>query len=406
MDRTTLLARAKSGTLALRLYFFASFAALGVYSPFFPRWLVARGIQGVAMGAVVATLPAMGVVGPPLVGLFADSLGLRGPLLRIACLGSFLAFAPLALAGLAHFHLTLLDVLAVVLVFAIFRAPMLLMADVVAMERDQDSGASYGKTRLFGSLGFLVATVAGGRFINVDGPVALPAVVAGALLLALLAACLVPVRSSGAVRSPWRGKLRSVITDPDYQLLVVLAFVAELGISSSELCYTLYLSALGASNAFIGFAWALGVGAEILMMAATASLLERFRAPPLIVMALCGVGLRCVLLAALRTLPALMALQLLHTPCVALLWTAAISHLKQRTSPVSFATAQGLFSAVVAAGSALGMLLWGAIFHRSGGAVTFASASVVAAGAALLALHFAARAGFKLFEARAVPSRR
>ena len=144
MDRAETIPPACRGALPLRLYFFASFAALGVYAPFFPRWLVARGVEGLSLGAVAATLPAMGVLGPPLVGVLADSLGLRGSLLRVACLGSLVAFLLLALAGLGHHHLSFPEILAVVLIFAVFRAPMLTMADVVAVERERDGGAPTG----------------------------------------------------------------------------------------------------------------------------------------------------------------------------------------------------------------------------------------------------------------------
>ena len=144
------------------------------------------------MGATVAVIPVMGVVGPPIVGLLADSIGLRGALLRVACLGSFLAFALLAVAGIAHLPLDFFEILVVVLVFAAFRAPMLLLADVVAMEAEHDTGASYGRTRLWGSVGFLVASVGGGRYVDPDSPAALPAAVAASLLLALLTALAVP----------------------------------------------------------------------------------------------------------------------------------------------------------------------------------------------------------------------
>src|SRR6516225_6753922 len=56
MDRAETISPLCRGALPLRLYFFASFAALGVYSPFFPRWLVARGVEGISLGAVAATL--------------------------------------------------------------------------------------------------------------------------------------------------------------------------------------------------------------------------------------------------------------------------------------------------------------------------------------------------------------
>jgi MFS transporter, PPP family, 3-phenylpropionic acid transporter len=390
MDRASDTPLTTPRPLPLRLYFFASFAALGVCSPFFPRWLVARGIEGISMGAIAATMPAMGVLGPPVVGFLADSLGLRGSLLRVACLGSLFAFALLAAAGLAHHPLAFGEITALVLVFAVFRAPMLMMADVVAVEGERDGGAPYGETRLWGSFGFLVASVFGGRYLDPESPTALPAWVAVSLLVALATTWAIPVRS-GARLPSFGAEIRALLAAADFPLLLAAVFVAEAAISSHELCFSLYLGDLGASSAFIGLSWGLGVLVEIVVMAAAAPLIARAGAPSLVVLALSGVAVRCVLLASLRSLPALMAVQLLHAPAVALLWISALAHLRQRTSPHTFATAQGLFSATVAAGAVVGMLTWGGLYRRLGGGPTFGAAAVVAALAALLALRWAAR---------------
>ena len=387
MDRASYICSVSRHTLPLRVFFFASFAALGAYSPFFPRWLVARGIEGAAMGAVLAMVPAMGIVGPPLAGFVADALGLRSALLRVACLGSFLAVAFLAAAGLAHHRLGFVTVLAAVTVFAAFRAPMLLMADVVAVEGERCAGTSYGRTRLWGSVGFLVASVGVGRCLDPEGPAALPLVMAVPLLLALLAAFAVPQRSL-APRAPSPRELRTLLASDDFPLLLALAFGAELAISSYDLCFSLYLADRGASSALIGFAWGLGVFVEILLMMGAGRLLARFRPPSLIAFAIVGVALRCALLAVLHALPALVAVQLLHSPSVCLLWVAALSHVKERVSPLVFAKAQGLFSAAVGAGSVAGMLLWGAVYRRAGGSVTFGLAALVALLVALLAVRW------------------
>jgi hypothetical protein len=84
-----------------------------------------------------------------------------------------------------------------------------------------------------------------------------------------------------------------------------------------------------------------------------------------------------------------MAAQALHSPAVALFWIAALSHLRDRTPPRTFAATQGLFAAVTAAGTVTGMLGWGALYARVGGAGTFAVAGAIAAGAALLAARWA-----------------
>ena len=74
---------------ALRLYYLVAFCALGVYLPFFPRWLEAQGIDGASMGAIAAAFPAMAIIAPPAFGLLADALRLRRALLRVACAGAF-----------------------------------------------------------------------------------------------------------------------------------------------------------------------------------------------------------------------------------------------------------------------------------------------------------------------------
>jgi PPP family 3-phenylpropionic acid transporter len=317
-------------------------------------------------------------------------LGLRGSLLRVACIGAFSAFALLACAGGRHHPLGSFEILALVLVFAAFRAPMLMMADVVAFEREHAGGASYGKIRLWGSLGFLVASVAGGRWMDPTSAAALPTTVAAALFVAVLAAFAIPVRGA-EVRPSFIGNVHGLLAAGDMRLLLATGFVGELAVSSYELCFSLHLGDLGASGAFIGVAWALGIVAEILVMAVAGRLLSRVGAPTLVVGSLALAAIRCALAATLRSLPAVTAVQLLHSPSVALFWIATVSHLKRRTSRETFATAQGLFSAITAAGSVAGMLVWGALYRRAGGGGTFGTAALVATAAALVASRWAAR---------------
>ena len=77
----------------LALFYLVLFGSLGVQLPFLPRWLEARGIEGLRMGLVAALVPGMALIGPPLFGLAADGFGLRGWLLRGAAFMSFLCFA-------------------------------------------------------------------------------------------------------------------------------------------------------------------------------------------------------------------------------------------------------------------------------------------------------------------------
>jgi PPP family 3-phenylpropionic acid transporter len=86
------------GTLPLRVYYVASFAVGGVFVPFFPRWLEARGMFGLRLGIISAAAPAMALFAPAAFGVVADALAIRVGLLQLACLGALASFATLAIS--------------------------------------------------------------------------------------------------------------------------------------------------------------------------------------------------------------------------------------------------------------------------------------------------------------------
>src|SRR6185436_2250331 len=127
-------------TARLRLYYFVSFAAFGAYIPYFPTWLEGRGVRGLAMSSITSLMPFVGLVSPMLFGVAADVLGLRGSLLRVAVVGALLPFAAIATVALLGTEIGYRFVFGAIAVFAFFRAPMVTIADVSALE----AGSGYG----------------------------------------------------------------------------------------------------------------------------------------------------------------------------------------------------------------------------------------------------------------------
>jgi PPP family 3-phenylpropionic acid transporter len=373
----------------LRFYYAACFMALGVYLPFFPRWLEARGVHGAAMGVVSASLPAMGLVGPPLFGILSDRLGVRGALLRVACVGAFSCMGALGAAFALGHPLGFAGIFAAVLAFSFFRSPMISLADVITMEL-AGAGAGYARTRLWGSLGFLVAAVTAGRFLDPTAPAALPLTIAAGLFVALLAAWTLPAKSA-APPLPALGKASALLARTDLRLFFGAAFLAQIAHCNYDLCFTLHLRDLGASDGLVGISWALGVASEVALMAGSAWIFRRFTPPSLIAFALFGAATRWALIASVTSIPVLLLLQPLHGLSFALMWLASLSYVKESAPAGALATAQGLFSAALAAGSVLGMPLWGALSRHSGGSATFRAAAIVALAAASLALAWARR---------------
>ncbi len=312
--------------LALRFYYVAYFVALGLYLPFLPRWLEARGVHGAAMGVIAATPAAMGILSPPLFGILSDRLDLRGAILRVVCAGAFVCMGALGVTFALGHPLGFAGIFAAVMAFSFFRSPMLSLADVINLELS-GGGAGYARTRLWGSVGFLVAVVAAGRAIDFTSPSALLLAVGAALFVAFLAAFPLPAK---AVAPPQPGLERAgaLLARADLRFFFGASFLAQIAHSSFDLCFTLHLRDLGASDALVGVAWAIGVLSEVALMAFSTSVFRRLTPPWLLVIAFSGAAARWVLIANVTSIPALLALQPLHALSFALMWIASLAHVK------------------------------------------------------------------------------
>ncbi len=373
----------------LSLFFFALFVTYGAFLPFFPTWLEARGVRGVQMSALMAMGPALGVIGPPGFGALSDWLGLRGGLLRIVTFGGLVAMLLLALpTALGHAPGGAL-LASAMLLFSVSRAPAVAMADVMAVEAskpENNAGVSrsYGSVRLWGSIGFLAAAVVAGRALDIRDPLALPAFLAissgvsFALSFTLDAAAPSRARHIGA-------SLRRVVGHRAFVWLLVSAFLGFGAHVSYDICFSLQLKKLGVDASGVGIAWAIGVVAEVALMAFSGPLLARFSASSLLVAAFLGGALRWILIAHVTNVPALLALQPLHALSFATFWVTSLDLVKRLAPRDVLATAQGLFNAAVGAGAVAFMFVWGALFEARGGRTTFTCAAGVAVIAAIAA---------------------
>lgn len=389
---------------ALSLWYFASYAALGVYLPWFPRWLEAHGVSGVAMGAVAAIVPAMGLVGPPCFGMLADALAIRTGLLRACCAGAFGGFAIIAAACLLGRSLSYGELFLAVALFSFFRSPTTPLADVLTLDlsRPGAPGAratTYGRVRLWGSLGFLVAAVLAGRLLDPAALAPVPVAIAAGYLAAAVTTLALPPTGAPPSR-PIIHDARALLASADVRLFLLASLLAQAAHCAYDLCYSLHLRDCGVAPSLVGIAWAIGVVAEVALMAAPAALLGRRRPSVLLVVALAGASLRWALVAVLRSPALLLAIQPLHALSFALMWLASLAYVRDRAPAHALATAQGLFVASTSAGSVLGLLAWGALYRARGGGVTFAAASVVALSACACAVAFALAPAR---DARAVP---
>ncbi len=368
----------------LAAYYLASFSSLGVFLPYWPRWLEARGVEGAALGMCVAVVPAMAIVAPMVVGHVADAFRLRGALLRVACAVATVAFAAIAWAGSGPLRQGagaggVLFLVAATALFALARSPMVMLADVVALESPGGSRA-YGAVRRYGSLGFLMAAVATSMLVPIEHPFAVPALVALACAASLLASLGLPARAAPLPR-PERSGVMAFMARPGVKPFLLASALLHAAHAAYDVTFSLHLRDLGLPDAWVGPTWALGVLAEVLLFSRVGRLVDSIGSEGLLLVGAVGGAMRWALVASLSDPWWLLAAQPLHALSFGCLWLGATGIVAARAPTGHMASAQGGFSAISAVGHASGMLLWSAVHLRLGGRAVFGGAAVVAMAA-------------------------
>ena len=366
---------------ALRLAFFyaAMFSLTGVQLPFWPAWFAGRGLSAAEIGILLAVAQWLKLAVNPLAGIAADRSAAPRRVMLVLSLGAVAGFV---LLPAAHGFALLLPLGALT---ACCLSPLSPLGDHVALAAASAGRLDYGRVRLWGSLGFIAATLLAGRLIEAHGIDSVAPLLAAAAMLVLAACTVMPAERSApaaAHTGAWRTLAR-----PSFALFLAAAALIQ---GSHAVYYgfgTLYWRRLGIADDRIALLWAEGVVAEIVLFYWGAPLLRRLGPEKLLALG-GGAGLlRWAATGFATTLPALVPLQLLHAFTFGAAHLGAMHHLARRLPPAQAATAQALYATVVGGlGQGLLMLLAGGLYGAVGGSAYFAMAAVAAIGAGLALL--------------------
>ncbi len=366
-------------------FLFAALAAvIGTNMPFLPVWLDWAGLTPSEIAIVTATPLLVRVAVTPAIAFAADRAGdHRTFLIGLAWLG---LAGLLALAQSRGFW----PILVFTIVFSLSWTTNMPLAETVAVSGVKAAGLDYGRMRLWGSLSFIAASLAGGWVIQVLG--------AASAIWLIVAASLLVVAAAHALPPPiGQGRLRAATGPPRLSLAdatglvrsrIFLIFLAAGGLTSAShaVLYTfgtLHWRAQGLSTGWSGTLWAISIVAEVALFAWSAAAVAR--AGPVGLVAL-GAGaslLRWLVMGLDPPLAVLVPLQLLHAATFGATHIGAI-HFIGRTVPETQAgTAQALYASVTG-GIAMGaaMLAAGPLYAAYAGGAYWAMAVLAGAGLA------------------------
>jgi len=354
-------------------FFFAFYGFIGIFTPYASLFFAHRGMTAPQIGVLMSLMQVMRIFGPNLWGWVADRTRQRVGVLRLTALAALITFIGMFFGQtFTHFFIIMVAVNA----FTSAQGPL---SEALMLSAMRDDLTHYGRLRLWGSIGFILAVTAGGELLDWRGIEFLPWMGWAMLGLVLLAS----LRMREAVQSGPTQPLPSVLAI--LREREVMAFFASsfLMIAAHAALYvflSLYLAQLGYSNTVIGLLWSLGVVAEIAFFYYQAPLFRRFGVRALLLASLLLAVARFLIIGfGAESLPWLLAAQILHAATFGTHHSASVMRMQRWFSGPLQASGQALYISIsYGLGGTAGGLLMSLCWDHYGAAAVFVTAAILA----------------------------
>jgi PPP family 3-phenylpropionic acid transporter len=246
------------------LFYGAYFVFVGVALPFFPVWLEARGLTDTEIASCIAIPMAVKVLLTTPAGMFADRAPTRRFAVRVFTTGSLAVF--LSAWPATTFWPLLLTTGAAMVLWQL----SLPATEALALTGVRRFRLDYGRMRVSGSIGFILANLGAGAILGVMTSETIFWLMAGGLALTMIAGFTLPVTPPAiralddAARSE-RKPAREILGNPAFLALLAAGGLIHASHGAVYSFGSLYWQQLGFSGVEIGSLWAIGVVCEVVL---------------------------------------------------------------------------------------------------------------------------------------------
>lgn len=360
------------GLLVSKMFYFVFFAAIGCIAPYFNIYLDAQGLNGVQIGWLGSIPPLIALISNPFWGVVADRWKAQRLVLALCTLiAGWVSLLFIPVTGFWP-----LMVLVILLFF--FRAPVPAITDSAVMTIVTRTGKTYGRQRLWGSIGFVLASVGLGRLISTDDLALmfwLHAILLGGVLVGL--AFFLPIeRFSGSVNIA--GGLRTLSRQRSYVGFLLAMIMMGMASAGYINFLGLHIMALGGTSTLVGLAYAASAAAEIPVMFLGARWFTKFSNAQLITIGMSIFIVSWTVVGAMPSPWAAISAAVLVGIGYGFFWVAVVGYASE-SAPVGMrSTAQAIVGAAQGGlGWGLGALWAGFLWDWGGGATVFWSSAVI-----------------------------
>ncbi len=368
--------------LRLSSFYFAYYAALGAFNPYWSLYLKERGQDVAAISILMSLWYATRIVAPTTWSTLASRSAHPVRWLRTGCLLTLASFAvftvPLDFTGL----------FIAMCVFCFMYNAVMPQFESITLSHLVGRSERYGRIRVWGSIGFVLVVAVFGVVLDQLPVTALPW-----LMLPLFAGLLASAFTNDYRRQP-AATTNSEPSDflirlkrPEVIAFFVVALLMQVSFGPYYTFYSIYLDEHGYSTTALGTYWSIGVVLEIAVFTFSAWIFRRWSAAVVLLASLAAASLRWAMVAAWPDSAVFMALaQTLHALSFAAFFAASMQFLVMFFPGRMNGHAQGVFYGFSSGiGGVTGALVSGQVWRLGGGESAFFVASTVALVATAIA---------------------
>jgi MFS transporter, PPP family, 3-phenylpropionic acid transporter len=344
------------------IFYFLYFCAFGIYVPYWTLYLQDLKFSPVQIATVYSILSIARIFILALHGYLADRWKSRKKFL-IVC--SVLQIIPLVLITWLHSYSWILLLISV---YSILNAGILPFADATVQEEQEKGNLDYGRTRLWGTLGFILVALIYGEILN-DAPTSwiLYGIIAFFVLLSIISFFIPAGKTHFSLPEKI---LYTVFNNRNVWLVLICAFLMQMSHGTFYGFYSIHLASLGYKDSWIGLQWAIAAGSELSILFFASWILRNFPSHLLYSICLFAAAIRWFLTGSTTSFGALSAIQCLHAFSFGAFHIASMRLIHTLFPEGSRSFGQALYtSAGTGLGTMIGILasgfLWNSMGNRS-----------------------------------------
>jgi PPP family 3-phenylpropionic acid transporter len=370
----------------LAFTYFCYFGQVGVIIPYLGVFLDARGFSSVEIGQLTAFITLARIIGPHLWANFSDKSGKNLKMLQLGCLLSLGCFSLV-------FYLDSFWALSISIgLMMMFISAILPQIEVLTLSCVNGHGGRYGRIRLWGSIGYILLTIATGTMIDhfsTEAPVYITSLI---LLTLLFSTFFLSEPNITRELLCQKDSIWPKLKAPIFICFIFSAMLLQMSFGPYYSFFALYAKDLGYSGQATGWLIATGVMVEVIIFIFAGGLIKRFGVKNLLLLSISLTAVRWSLLAYYAdSLFFLLLSQMLHAFSFGMTHVASIHFIHLYFGKNFQSRGQAIYISVAfGLGGAVGGFIAGELWQQGRGAeMTFLFASLSALISAVFLLPIA-----------------